>query len=68
MTRVMVHEVMHDTTVVKVKKTASRMRTSGGMAKFECVHLGPICKQGLVYSCLQNHWVFTVVVGEGYGT
>jgi len=33
MTRVMVHEVMHDTTVVKV---------NGGTAKFECVHLGNI--------------------------
>jgi len=30
MTRVMVHEVMHNTTAVKVKKTATRMRTSGG--------------------------------------
>ena len=40
MTRAMVHEVMHDTTVVKVKETTSRMPASGGMAKFECVHLG----------------------------
>jgi len=39
MTRVMVHEVMYDTTVVKAKKTASRIRTSGGTAKFECVQL-----------------------------
>ena len=42
MTRATVHEVMHDTTVVKAKKTTSRMRTSWGTAKFECVHLGNI--------------------------
>jgi len=42
MTRAMVHEVMHDTTAVKGKKTASRMRTSGETARFECVHLGNI--------------------------
>ena len=39
MTRAKVHEVMHDTTAVNLKKTASRMRTSGGTVKFECVHL-----------------------------
>jgi len=43
MTRAMVHEVMHDMTVVKAKKTTSRMRTSGGRTKFsESVHLGNI--------------------------
>jgi len=42
MTRVMVHEVMYDMTAVKVRKSAGRMRTSGGTAKFECVHLGNI--------------------------
>ena len=42
MTRATVHEVMHDTTVVKAKKTTSRMRTSGTTAKFECVNLGNI--------------------------
>jgi len=33
MTRTMVHEVMYDTTAVKVRKTTGRMRTSGGTAK-----------------------------------
>jgi len=42
MTREMVHEVMHDTSVVKMKKTVSRMQTSGGTVKFERVHLGNI--------------------------
>ena len=34
--------MVHDTTAVQVRKTARRMRTSGGTAKFECVHLGNI--------------------------
>ena len=42
MTRVMVHEVMYDTTAAKIRKTGGKMRTSGGTAKFECVHLGNI--------------------------
>jgi len=42
MTRAMVHEVMYDTTAVKVRKTAGKMRTSGRTANFECVHLGNI--------------------------
>ena len=42
MTRVMVHEVMYDTTAVTVRKLAGRMCSSGGTAKFECVHLGTI--------------------------
>jgi len=42
MTRAVVHEVMYDTTAVKVRKSAGRMRTSGGTVKFECVHLGNI--------------------------
>jgi len=42
MTRVTVHEVMHDTIVVKAKKTTRRIPTSEGTAKFECVYLGNI--------------------------
>jgi len=40
MTRVIVHEVMYDTTAIKSRKIVGRMRTSAGTAKFECVHLG----------------------------
>jgi len=42
MTRAMVNEVMHDTTVVKAKDSTSMMPPSGGTAKFECVHLGNV--------------------------
>ena len=39
MTRAVVHEMMYDTTAVKARDSAGRMRTSGGTVKFECVHL-----------------------------
>jgi len=65
MTRAMVHEVMHDTSVVKMKKAASRMQTSGGTAKFECVHLGNIAA---IVRTMTGVFVSSLVVGEGYGT
>ena len=39
MTRTMVNEVMYDTTSVTIRKSAGRMRSSGGTVKFECVDL-----------------------------
>jgi len=42
MTRAIVHEVMHDTTVVKAKDSTSRIPPSERTAKFECVHLGNV--------------------------
>jgi len=42
MTRAMVHEVMHDTTVVKAKDSTSRMPPNERTAKYKCVHLGNV--------------------------
>jgi len=42
LTRAMVHEVMHDTTVVKAKDSTNRMPQSERTAMFECVHLGNV--------------------------
>jgi len=42
MTRATVHEVMHDTTIVKAKDPTSRMPPSARTAKIKCVHLGNV--------------------------
>jgi len=42
MTRAIVHEVMHGTTVVKAKDSTIRMPPSEWTVRFECVHLGNV--------------------------
>jgi len=62
---------MYNTTVVMAKETTSRRPTSGGMAKFEYVHLGNIVAIAQARTAVfvsSNPLVFHGVVGKGCGT